>query len=147
LRSGIASCARADIAAAPTSANAKTRYLIASSRADADRSWNGIGWGTRIRTQSQSPSCIADFATAFFQLREKAHVLHQKVTGTFPTARDAVRRVRRTRTLVAPRTKAEHAAPRVHAITIRIPAKDNPGTTARGESRGRSFAHTCSKHG
>ena len=53
----------------------------------------------------------------------------------------------RTRTLVAPRTKAEHAAPRVHAITIRIPAKDNPGTTARGESRGRSFAHTCSKHG
>src|SRR5438105_6724287 len=42
-----------------------------------------------------SPSCIADFATAFFQLREKAHVLHQKVTGNFPTARDAVRRVRR----------------------------------------------------
>jgi hypothetical protein len=53
----------------------------------------------------------------------------------------------RKRTLVAPRTKAEHAAPRVHAITIRIPAKDNPGTTARGECRGRSFAHTCSKHG
>jgi hypothetical protein len=35
LRSGVASCARADVAAAPTSANAKTRYLIASSRADA----------------------------------------------------------------------------------------------------------------
>src|SRR6516225_11531695 len=42
LRSGIASCARADVAAAPTSANAKTRPLIASSRADAIA--HGIGW-------------------------------------------------------------------------------------------------------
>ena len=31
-------------------------------------------------------------------------MLHQKVTGTFPTARDAVRRVRRSRPLVARRT-------------------------------------------
>jgi hypothetical protein len=51
-----------------------------------------------------SPSCIADFATAFFRLREKAHVLHQKVTGKFPTARDAVRRVRRSGPLVCRRT-------------------------------------------
>src|SRR6516165_3511965 len=64
-----------------------------------------VGYAITRRTKAlASPSCIADFATAFFQLREKAHVLHQKVTGTFPTARDAVRRVRRTRTLVAPRT-------------------------------------------
>src|SRR5258708_33958420 len=34
LRSGIASCARVGIAAAQTNANAKTRHLIASSRAD-----------------------------------------------------------------------------------------------------------------
>ena len=31
-------------------------------------------------------------------------MLHQKVTGNFPTARDAVRRVRRSRPLVARRT-------------------------------------------
>jgi hypothetical protein len=31
-------------------------------------------------------------------------VLHQKVTGNFPTARDAVRRVRRSRPLVSRRT-------------------------------------------
>jgi hypothetical protein len=31
-------------------------------------------------------------------------VLHQKVTGYFPTARDAVRRVRRSRPLVSRRT-------------------------------------------
>src|SRR5262245_31897740 len=56
LRSGIASCARADVAAAPTSANAKTRYLIASSRADAI-SWNcvagGLGFEPRL-TESES---------------------------------------------------------------------------------------------
>src|SRR6266478_8579832 len=38
LRSGMASCARADVAAAASSAKAKTRHLIASSRTDANRS-------------------------------------------------------------------------------------------------------------
>ena len=63
-----------------------------------------------------SPSCIADFATAFFQLREKAHVLHQKVTGSFPTARDAVRRVRRSPPLIAPRTDDQCARNLAEAI-------------------------------
>jgi len=64
-----------------------------------------VGYAITRRTKAlASPSCIADFATAFFQLREKAHVLHQKVTGNFPTARDAIRRVRRSRPLVARRT-------------------------------------------
>src|SRR5262245_45146227 len=63
-----------------------------------------------------SPSCIADFATAFFQLREKAHVLHQKVTGSFPTARDVVRRVRRSPPLIAPRTDEQCARNLAEAI-------------------------------
>ena len=107
-----------------------------------------MGYAITRRTKALASLALRTvFARLFSQPWRKPHVSHQKVTGNFPTARDAVRRVRRTRTLVAPRTKAEHAAARVHAVTIRIPAKDNPGTTARGESRGRSFAHTCSKHG
>src|SRR6266542_6233770 len=57
LRSGIASCASADVAAAPTSANAKTRCLIASSRADTIALGvglaGGLGFEPRL-TESES---------------------------------------------------------------------------------------------
>jgi hypothetical protein len=43
-------------------------------------------------------------------------VLHQKVTGTFPTARDAVRRVRRSPPLIAPRTDDQCARNLAEAI-------------------------------
>src|SRR5262249_57227058 len=68
LRSGIASCARADVAAAPRSANAKTRYLIASSRADADRSPSWIGWGTRTLSH-QSQKVRYGLVSSFFCAR------------------------------------------------------------------------------
>jgi len=43
-------------------------------------------------------------------------VLHQKVTGNFPTARDAVRRVRRTPPLIALRTDDQCARNLAEAI-------------------------------
>src|SRR5262245_58945615 len=57
LRSGIASCASADVAAAPRNANVKARYLIASSRADAIAHRvglaGGLGFEPRL-TESES---------------------------------------------------------------------------------------------
>jgi hypothetical protein len=43
-------------------------------------------------------------------------VLHQKVTGNFPTARDAVRRVRRSPPLIAPGTDDQCARNLAEAI-------------------------------
>ena len=43
-------------------------------------------------------------------------MLHQKVTGTFPTAKDAVRRVRRSPPLIAPRTDDQCARNLAEAI-------------------------------
>jgi hypothetical protein len=57
VRLGIASCARAAVAAAPKSANAKTRHFIASSCADADRLPRLNGWGTSPVSQGPSPKC------------------------------------------------------------------------------------------
>ena len=64
-----------------------------------------VGYAITRRTKALASLALRTvFARLFSQPWRKPHVSHQKVTGNFPTARDAVRRVRRSRPLVARRT-------------------------------------------
>src|SRR5262249_11052560 len=77
------------------------------------------------------------FARLFSQPWRKPHVSHQKVTGNFPTARDAVRRVRRSPPLIALRTGHRRSLParRCGAVRTRFFAwAAMRGATQRGGS-------------